>query len=434
MSSGIKKYSFLEMIIIIPSCLLFTMRDFSRERDNGQSLDNPVKDSGAVSFILNTDKTYRNGSPEENFSQILLKLPGLATCLLQRDTSGIFITMQWDSGGTHTGYYILLTELPGPAKYHIQFTWDAEKGLSDGYFNGIPIRLENPLYCQRWEVKGTATRVYVPGGPNRVADVHVSNRYRPRDEAMTRVPKALKGKYDYLLGQKDLPPPMDIGGKKGKLLYSTRMDSEASMKDWVLEGPGIIDFVDNSTIMRSQIPNPPDGSTGHFNYWCPESFPDNIVVEWEFKPFTDKGVCHLFFAAKGQKGEDIFDSALPKRDGHFQQYINGVINNYYFIYFSNLDLMRTSNMATVWLAKSSKQSIMALGQIGITPGVKEFHRMRMIKEDAHMQLQVNGKVYLDFTDPGSERWGPVLGGGRISFRQMAVTMAAYRNFNVWELK
>jgi hypothetical protein len=434
MSVGIKKYSLLEMIIIIPSCLLFTMRDFSRERDNGQSLDNPVKDSGAVSFILNTDKTYRNGSPEENFSQILLKLPGLATCLLQRDTSGIFITMQWDSGGTHTGYYILLTELPGPAKYHIQFTWDAEKGLSDGYFNGIPIRLENPLYCQRWEVKGTATRVYVPGGPNRVADVHVSNRYRPRDEAMTRVPKALKGKYDYLLGQKDLPPPMDIGGKKGKLLYSTRMDSEASMKDWVLEGPGIIDFVDNTTIMRSQIPNPPDGSTGHFNYWCPESFPDNIVVEWEFKPFTDKGVCHLFFAAKGQKGEDIFDSALPKRDGHFQQYINGVINNYYFIYFSNLDLMRTSNMATVWLAKSSKQSIMALGQIGITPGVKEFHRMRMIKEDAHMQLQVNGKVYLDFTDPGSERWGPVLGGGRISFRQMAVTMAAYRNFNVWELK
>ena len=77
---------------------------------------------------------------------------------------------------------------------------------------------------------------------------------------------------------------------------------------------------------------------------------------------------------------------------------------------------------------------MALGQIGITPGVKEFHRMRMIKDGAHMQLQVNGKAYLDFADPGSERWGPVLGGGRISFRQMAATMAAYRNFNVWELK
>lgn len=47
---------------------------------------------------------------------------------------------------------------------------------------------------------------------------------------------------------------------------------------------------------------------------------------------------------------------------------------------------------------------------------------------------VNGKVCLDFADPGSERWGPVLGGGRISFRQMAVTMAAYRDFNVWEIQ
>lgn len=422
------------MIIGLAGCLLFTMGNFFQERADGQSLDNPVKDSGAVSFILNTDKTYRNGSGEENFSQILLKLPGLAGCQLQRDYSGVLITMQWDGGGTHTGYYILLTELPGPAKYHFQFTWDAGKGLSDGYFNGIPIRLENPRYYQPWEVKGTATRVHVPEGPNRITDVHVSNRYLPRDEAMARVPAALRGTSGHLLGQKDLPPPLDIDGRKGKLIYSTRMDSEASMKDWVLEGPALIDFVDDSTIMRSQIPNPPDGSTGHFNYWCPQSFPSHIVVEWEFKPFTDKGVCHLFFAATGQKGEDIFDAALPERDGHFQQYINGLINNYYFIYFSNLDQMRTSNMATVWLAKSSKQSILALGQIGITPGVKAFHRMRMIKEGAHLQLQVNGKVCLDFSDPGRERWGPVLGGGRISFRQMAVTMAAYRNFNVWELK
>jgi len=428
------KYSFLKMIIIIPSCWLLTMRDFSQERADVQSLDNPVKDSGAVSFILNTDKTYRNGSPEENFSQTLLKLPGLATCLLQKDTSGIFIAMEWDSAGTHTGYYILFPELPGPAQYHIQFTWDAGKGLSDGYFNGIPIRLENPRYYQPWEVKGTATQVQVPGGPNRVTDVHVFNRYLPRDEAIARVPKALKGKDGYLLGQKDLPPPMDIGGRKGELLYSTRMDSEASLKDWVLEGPAIVDFADNSTIMRSQIPNPPDDSSGHFNYWCPESFPDNIVVEWEFKPFTDKGVCHLFFAAKGKKSEDVFDPALPKRDGHFQPYINGVINNYYFIYFSNNRMMRTSNMATAWLAKSSKQSILALGKIGIMPGIKEFHRLRVIKDGAHIQFQVNGKVCLDFTDPGSERWGPVLGGGRISFRQMAVTIAAYRNFNVWELK
>ena len=212
------------------------------------------------------------------------------------------------------------------------------------------------------------------------------------------------------------------------------MNNKESMKGWVLEGPAVIDFADNSMIMRSQIPNPPDGSTGHFNYWCPEDFPSNIIVEWEFKPLSDKGVCHLFFSAMGQNGEDIFDPSLPERDGHYQAYINGVINNYFFIYFSNLRMMRTSNVATTWFNKSSKQSVLTLGQIGVTPGEKEFHKIRVIKDGAHMQIIVNGKVYLDYTDPGNERWGPVLGGGKISLRQMAVTMAAYRNFSVWELE
>ena len=272
------------------------------------------------------------------------------------------------------------------------------------------------------------------GGPNRVTDVQILSRYLEEEEAAKQTPEDLRGKHRHLLGQVILPPAMDIDGRKGRLLYSTKMDNEADMKDWVLEGPAIIDFADKSMIMRSQIPDPPDGSTGHFNYWCPNVFPENIIVEWEFKPYSDKGVCHIFFAAKGQNGEDIFALSQPERDGHFQQYINGMINNYYLIYFSNNRIMRTSNLATVWLVKSSKQSIMALGQIGIKPGVKDFHRLRMIKEGAHVQLQVNGNVCLDFKDPGSRRWGPVLGGGRIGFRQMAVTMAAYRNFKVWELQ
>ena len=97
-------------------------------------------------------------------------------------------------------------------------------------------------------------------------------------------------------------------------------------------------------------------------------------------------------------------------------------------------MMRTSNVATTWFNKSSKQSVLALGQIGVTPGDKEFHKIRVIKDGAHMQIIINGKVCLDYTDPGNERWGKVLGCGKISFRQMAVTIAAYRNFNVWELE
>jgi hypothetical protein len=59
--------------------------------------------------------------------------------------------------------------------------------------------------------------------------------------------------------------------------------------------------------------------------------------------------------------------------------------------------------------------------------------MRMIKDGGRIQMQVNNMVVLDFTDPGSDRWGQALDGGKISFRQMARAMAAYRNFKVWEL-
>jgi len=427
-----KNHMFI-FIMLIGCHLIFNTYCFAQEGPPIIGPDNPIDIKGTISFVLHTDKTYRNGGSDESFSQKLLELPGLASIVLQRDYSGIFIALQWENGGAHTGYYLLLSELPGQEKYHIRFTWDAKKGLSDGYFNGIPFRLENSRYYTPWEVKNPATQVKIPQGPNRISDLHVASRYIPKEEAVKQVPEELRGNHENILGQKNLPVPMDISGRKGKLLYTTRMNNEAGMKDWILEGPGIIEFRDEIMTMRSQIPNPADGSTGHFNYWCPENFPESFILEWEFKPLSNRGVSHLFFAATGKKGEDIFDPVLPERDGHFQQYINGEINNYYFIYFSNLRNMRTTNMATVWLTKSGNQSVMALGKIGIVPGVKKFHKMRIIKDGARMQLQVNGKVCLDFTDPGN-RWGPILKGGKISFRQMAAVTAAYRNFTVWELR
>lgn len=423
------------VIIVLTGIFFLNAQALAQEKLNGMSKGSPVNQQGTVSFILHTSRMYENGyATHESFSHKLLEIPGLASCTLERDYSGIFISMQWDSVGIHTGYYILLTELPGPENYHILFTWDAEQGLSDGYFNGFPFRMENSVYYEPWEVFGSGIQFNIPSGSNGVTDVVILNRYLSPKKAIELVPEELKGKHLDILGQRNLPQAIDITDRKGKLLYTSKMESRESMKGWVLEGPAVIDFADSSMIMRSQIPNPPDGSTGHFNYWCPEDFPSKIIIEWEFKPLSDKGVCHLFFAARGQNREDVFDPSLPERDGHFQQYINGTINNYYFIYFSNLRMMRTSNVATTWFSKSSKQSVLALGQIGVTPGDKKFHKIRMIKDGAHMQIILNGKVCLDYTDPGNERWGKVLGGGKISFRQMAVTIAAYRNFNVWKLE
>jgi len=74
----------------------------------------------------------------------------------------------------------------------------------------------------------------------------------------------------------------------------------------------------------------------HHVFWCPENFPDRFIAEWEAQNREpDAGLCIVFFAAKGEKGEDIFDPFLPKRDGTFKQYTQGKIISYHISYYAN---------------------------------------------------------------------------------------------------
>jgi len=90
-----------KIIIIIPVCFTLAIQDYSQERENTRSLDILLQNRGTVGFTLHTDRTYKNGSQEVSFSQTLLELPGLASCILQRDYSGVFLTFQWNRSGTH---------------------------------------------------------------------------------------------------------------------------------------------------------------------------------------------------------------------------------------------------------------------------------------------------------------------------------------------
>ncbi|MCG0056575.1 YesU family protein, partial [Escherichia coli] len=58
----------------------------------------------------------------------------------------------------------------------------------------------------------------------------------------------------------------------------------------------------------------------HFVFWCPETFPDGIIVTWDFSPIEQPGLCMLFFAAAGIRGEDLFDPSLRKRTGTYPEY------------------------------------------------------------------------------------------------------------------
>ena len=118
--------------------------------------------------------------------------------------------------------------------------------------------------------------------------------------------------------------------KKGELLYQNSLASKADVADWKMEGPGVTEFKDGWMHIYS-----PDEKFHHV-FWCPKDFPGSFIAEWELQnQETDAGLCIIFFSAKGNNGEDIFDPSFLKRDGTFSQYTKSkYFNNYHISYYA----------------------------------------------------------------------------------------------------
>jgi hypothetical protein len=323
-----------------------------------------------------------------------------------------------------------MPELPGPATYLMQITWDANRGLHNAYVNGVPLQ-ELGMSYPPWEFKKTAREVKTFDGPVTVSELKVQSRYLTAEAARESVPTELRGQNARVFGQGDRAAPIETESRRGRLLLDNSLASRNEVRDWVLEGPGEITFADGWMQMRSTKPDASRGENGHIVYWCPQDFPERFVAEWEIQLVEEFGLCIVFFAAEGAGGEDIFDPGLPTRDGTFAHYIRGAINSYHISYYASTP--GTRGRITSNLRKNNKFYLMSSGPIAIPAGSDRVHRMRLIKDGNHIQLQADGRVSIDFIDPGGDRYGPVYGGGKLALRQMQWTVGCYRNLRVWEL-
>ena len=219
--------------------------------------------------------------------------------------------------------------------------------------------------------------------------------------------------------------PSKFGVKTDKLIYQSAMDSAASVKDWVMEGPGHLKFSDGWMEMRS--PN----EEMHHVYWCPETLPSDFMAQWEMQNLhLEAGLCIVFFAATGLEGEDVMDSSLPKRDGKFSQYNNGVLKNYHISYYAHNP--KSPARAVARLRKNPGKNIVNEGPPGINVESDRAHKVTLIKNEAHIRLFIDDRLIIDWIDDGKINDGP-LGRGKIALRQMQWTHFRYRNFKVWSL-
>jgi len=217
--------------------------------------------------------------------------------------------------------------------------------------------------------------------------------------------------------------------ERGDLLYANPLAAEGDLAGFRLEGEAVLSFPAGRLRMQNAL-DPALGQRSNFVLWCPEEFPPDVAISWEFHPIAEPGLCMFFFATRGRRGEDLFDPALAPRHGIYDQYHHGDLDGYHVSYFRRrVPEGRAFHVCN--LRKSYGFHLAAQGPDPL-PGVADAappYHLRVDHVGAEVRFSINDLPILRFVDDGA-RYGPLLGGGKIGFRQMAPLVGEYANLSV----
>ena len=220
-------------------------------------------------------------------------------------------------------------------------------------------------------------------------------------------------------------------GDTMKLIYKNPLSCAEDVSGFVLEGSANVYFENGKMRMKNAL-SEDLGQKSNFVYWCDKTFPSDIQIEWDFKPIEEPGLAIMFFGAQGVGGEDLFDKSLAPRDGQYNLYHSGDINAYHISYFRRKwDEERSFH--TCNLRKSKGFYLVCQGADPI-PDCKDATEYHIIirKKQGKIDFIINDLEVFSWLDDGIE-YGPVIGGGKIGFRQMAPMIGEYSNLLVYEL-
>lgn len=215
-----------------------------------------------------------------------------------------------------------------------------------------------------------------------------------------------------------------------KLLYHNPLASTEDTADFRLEGEAAITFPMQRMRLESTR-DPSDGQQANFVIWCPEQFPADLAVSWEFRPIREPGLAILFFAANGVDGKELFDPGFLPRTGEYEQYHHGEMNAFHLSYYRRR-WPEEREFHTCNLRKSYGFHLVAQAADPL-PSVNDctdHYRMLLVKQGNRIKFSINELPVLSWVDDGVT-FGPLLGAGKIGFRQMAPFIAEYSNLRVY---
>lgn len=219
----------------------------------------------------------------------------------------------------------------------------------------------------------------------------------------------------------------------GELLYENALSSPEDLKDFVLEGKAVTRFPDGRLWLEN-AESPEKGQAANYVLWCRKNFPADFLLECSFQPIREPGLAMIFFAAEGRNGEDLFDPALAKRTGEYKQYHHGDLNAFHLSFFRRKEPDERS-FHTCNLRKSYGFYLVAQGADPIPDAADAAapYSLSLMKRGREVCFAVNDLEVLRFTDDG-QSFGPLLGGGKIGFRQLAPMIGAYADLRVYAAK
>lgn len=384
-----------------------------------------ISTRGSMAFWLFADKAYHGGihaEPADAFRERIID--GKLVMIADASAQLFECFMQvFSPEGLGASRRTQLPGLPGPAWYHFAFEWDSERGIANSYLNGSPASINNAVISP-WPMEPLQS-LTLTLDRFAVSDLRLSGHMLDQESLRAELTQAYRGSADILLGT-GLQPPEVIREYKGDLIYANPLRSETDIEDWVAEGPLNLSFDGGWLRMASEYPSGgPGGLSGHIVLWCPVETPADFVAEWDFQ-IVKPDLAIVFFSTRGRDGKDLFDPSLNPRNGDFVGYTRGDIDTYHISYYSHHRL--TSN-----LRKNHGFYMPATGPNPEAFSSSKVRRARLMKNGGHIQMTLDDEVIIDFHDDG-ERYGPVLGGGRIGLRQMRGMVGQYRDFRIYKVR